>query len=194
MNDCIYFAIRDDESAQKVTALLEGLGYETQRDLAELDTDVFAERAAAAARRYRLTSREQQLLELLLRGDDRPRMAELLEVSPPTIKWHLHNIYTKLDVKNGESALRKVLYLDDPRWLAAPLRHRDALERIVDAADQVVRAGKSGRRPRLNGALVRLDEELDAVRRSARLDGPAQKPEQLALPGDVDSQPKSIPA
>lgn len=171
MSDCVDFAIRDDDCARKVAAILESLGYKTQRDLAELDVDVFTEAAAAAAQRHRMTAREQQMLEVLLRGLDRQQMAEALQVSRATIKWHLHNVYVKLGVQDSEAALRKALFLDDPRWLCAPLRHRNALERILDACEQVLRAGKSDRRPRLlDGALVRLEEELAAVRRDACLD------------------------
>lgn len=195
MNDCVYFAVRDDDSAKKIGAILESLGYPTQRDLAELDVDVFAEAAAAAARRYRMTQREQQMLEALLRGLDRQQIAETLKVTRATIKWHLHNIYAKLGVQDGEAALRKALFLDDPRWLCAPLRHRDALERIVEVAEQVLRAAKSDRRPRLlEGALVRLEEELAAVRRDAGLEPPADDdPASLPISSTRDDSPPHTP-
>lgn len=191
MSSCVHFAIDDDESAQKVGALLEGLGYEARRDLAQLEGDVFAEAAAAAARRFRLTDRERQTLEALLRGHTRQEMAELLRVSASTVKWRLHSVYTKLGVNDSEAALRKTLLLDDPRWLCAPLRQRDALERVVDVAEHVVHVGKTDRKTRLDHALTRLEDELEAVRRDAALaysDDIVTGDDQVALADMNDNQ------
>jgi DNA-binding CsgD family transcriptional regulator len=164
---CVYFTIRDNDSAAKIEAVLESRGYETQRNLAEIDGDLFSQAAATAARRYRLTAREQRTLEALLVGLDRQQIADALQVSLPTVKFHLQNLYTKLGVPNREEAFRKALFLDDPRWLLVPLRRHLALERIVDAADQVLRAWESNSPARLDRALVRLEQELAAGRREA---------------------------
>src|SRR5690606_34870740 len=120
MDTCVHFAVRDDDSAAQVEAAIVGLGYEAKRDLGELEGDLFVAAAQAAGRRYRLTAREQELFELLLRGLDRQAIATTLEISGATIKWHLHNVYEKLGVDGSEAALRKALFLDDPRWLRAP--------------------------------------------------------------------------
>jgi DNA-binding CsgD family transcriptional regulator len=187
MSGCVDFAVRDNDRIRKSGALLESLGEETKRNLAELDGDLFGEAAATTARRYRMTAREQQMLEALLRGLDRQQMAEALQVSRATIKWHIRNIYTKLGVRDGEHALRKALSLDDPRWLIAPQRHRNTLERMIEATEQVLRASKSDGRL-LDGALARLEEELAAVRRHIEFEPAADH--QRSLPSaSNDSTP-----
>jgi DNA-binding CsgD family transcriptional regulator len=160
----------NNDIATKSEEMLESRGYETQRNLAEIDGNPFSQAAATAALRYRLTTREQQTLEALLVGLDRQQIADALQVSLPTIKFHLRNLYTKLGVPNREEAFRKALFLTDPRWLCDPLRRYWALQRIVDAAEQVLRARKSNRPARVDRAIARLEQELAAGRREAGLE------------------------
>jgi DNA-binding CsgD family transcriptional regulator len=160
-----------------------------------MNGDLFVDASAAAVRRYRLTSREGQVLEALLRGHERTQIAEAMAVTAATVKWHLHNLYRKLGVESSEAALRKALSLDDPQWLHASLQQREAFERLVAAAEQVVRIGRISRQTRLGSAVARLERELA----SARLEAPAAEstratgdervvmpitdPRQLELPG-----------
>ena len=54
-----------------------------------------------------LTRREIKLLRLLQSGMDNRRLAEALLLSESTIKWHLHNVYSKLGVRSrGEAVAR----------------------------------------------------------------------------------------
>jgi LuxR family maltose regulon positive regulatory protein len=53
------------------------------------------------------TPRETELLSLLEAGLDNSQIAERLSVSVRTIKWHLSNLYFKLDVKNRSAAVAK---------------------------------------------------------------------------------------
>ncbi len=53
------------------------------------------------------TPRETELLYLLEAGLDNSQIAERLSVSVRTIKWHLSNLYSKLDVKNRSAAVAK---------------------------------------------------------------------------------------
>jgi LuxR family maltose regulon positive regulatory protein len=55
----------------------------------------------------RMTPREVELLFLLEAGLDNTQLAERLSVSLPTVKWHLSNLYCKLDVKNRSAAVAK---------------------------------------------------------------------------------------
>jgi DNA-binding NarL/FixJ family response regulator len=56
-----------------------------------------------------LTPRERQVLRLVVRGWDNARVGEALFVSSATIKHHLANIFTKLDVDNRvQAAVRAV--------------------------------------------------------------------------------------
>lgn len=53
------------------------------------------------------TPRELELLSMIERGLDNTQIAENLSLSLRTVKWHLSNLYAKLDVKNRTSALAK---------------------------------------------------------------------------------------
>jgi LuxR family maltose regulon positive regulatory protein len=53
------------------------------------------------------TPREIELLHYLEAGLDNSQIAERLAVSIRTIKWHLSNLYFKLDVKNRSAAVAK---------------------------------------------------------------------------------------
>ncbi len=57
---------------------------------------------------YRLTKRENEVLELLARGYTVATMSETLYVSPNTIKMHVRNIYTKLDVHGKQDVISMV--------------------------------------------------------------------------------------
>lgn len=52
-----------------------------------------------------LTSREIEILRSLANGQGNKDVAAALFVSEGTLKWHLHNIYSKLGVKNRTQAL-----------------------------------------------------------------------------------------
>jgi LuxR family maltose regulon positive regulatory protein len=53
------------------------------------------------------TPREVELLHYLEAGLDNSQIAERLSVSIRTIKWHLSNLYFKLDVKNRSAAVAR---------------------------------------------------------------------------------------
>jgi DNA-binding NarL/FixJ family response regulator len=53
-----------------------------------------------------LTSRERQILGLLRAGHPNRRIAELLFLSPDTVKWHLRKVFSKIGAKDRfEAAL-----------------------------------------------------------------------------------------
>ncbi|WP_133648726.1 LuxR C-terminal-related transcriptional regulator [Paraburkholderia flava] len=54
-----------------------------------------------------LTERERKILRLLKAGLGNREIAQNLFLSEATIKWHLHNIFTKLGVRSRTSALAK---------------------------------------------------------------------------------------
>jgi len=70
--------------------------------------------------RSKLTNRERQVLELLVRGSSNRRIARALNISEPTVKNHLHSVFQKLDVADRTQAIAKVL--GAPRPAPAPLR------------------------------------------------------------------------
>lgn len=52
-----------------------------------------------------LTPRERELLELLVKGLTNNEIAHAAGVSPNTVKFHLRNLYDKLDVRNRAEAV-----------------------------------------------------------------------------------------
>lgn len=59
-----------------------------------------------------LTQRESQILKRLQSGLSNREIAEAIFVSEGTLKWHLHNIYGKLAVKNRSGALARAQELN----------------------------------------------------------------------------------
>jgi LuxR family transcriptional regulator, maltose regulon positive regulatory protein len=55
----------------------------------------------------RLTPREVSILTLLESGLSNKKLAEAIFVSEGTLKWHLHNVYGKLSVKNRLGAMAR---------------------------------------------------------------------------------------
>lgn len=54
-----------------------------------------------------LTNKELQILKSVAEGLSNKELAAKLFVSEGTVKWHLHNIYSKLEAKNRSAALAK---------------------------------------------------------------------------------------
>ena len=61
---------------------------------------------AAAAERCPLTSRELEVLQLVAAGSTNGEIAQKLWVTEQTVKFHLSNVYRKLDVGNRTEASR----------------------------------------------------------------------------------------
>ena len=55
----------------------------------------------------KLTKRERQILDTIVTGETNKEIAEKLFISDQTVKWHLHQLYQKLGVKNRTSAIAK---------------------------------------------------------------------------------------
>jgi len=70
--------------------------------------DMFA-RLAAPRHDYGLTSREQNILELMTQGLIKKEIAERISLSYHTVDTHLRNIYTKLHVHTRTGAVAKAL-------------------------------------------------------------------------------------
>jgi LuxR family maltose regulon positive regulatory protein len=58
------------------------------------------------------SAREVELLSLLDQGLTNQQLADRLSLSLATVKWHLRNLYTKLDVGNRSAALAKARALN----------------------------------------------------------------------------------
>ncbi len=60
------------------------------------------------AKKYKLTSRELELLTLVCRGMSNPDIAGKLYISESTVKQHLSHIYRKTNVKNRYELIQKI--------------------------------------------------------------------------------------
>lgn len=58
---------------------------------------------------YGLSDREREILELLVDGNTKQRIAAQLQLSPHTIDGHVRNIYSKLHVNNRSGAVAKAV-------------------------------------------------------------------------------------
>ncbi len=58
-----------------------------------------------------LSTREQQVLSLILSGSSYAQIAQKLSISIETVRKHAHNAYTKMQVR-GKSAARKAMESD----------------------------------------------------------------------------------
>jgi DNA-binding NarL/FixJ family response regulator len=58
---------------------------------------------------FSLSKREIEVLEQLSKGEDYIRIANLLFISPATVRKHIENIYKKLEVHNKVQAVQKAI-------------------------------------------------------------------------------------
>ena len=69
------------------------------------------ERNKAAIASLGLTPRECEILDLLASGQTNQELARALGVSPNTVKTHLANLFTKLEVDRRVKAIEKARFL-----------------------------------------------------------------------------------
>jgi DNA-binding NarL/FixJ family response regulator len=61
---------------------------------------------AAVKKEFNLSARELEILELISKGENYNQIAEKLFISPKTVRKHIENIYTKLQVHNKVEAIQ----------------------------------------------------------------------------------------
>ncbi len=59
-----------------------------------------------------ITSREIEILELAAQGLSNDAIGKALFITTGTVKWHLNNLYSKLNVKNRVQAIEEVKRLN----------------------------------------------------------------------------------
>lgn len=96
-----------EEIMRGMTIALEG-GAAIDGQIARRVLEMFSRMVSPRAD-YRLSEREREILELLVEGQTKQRIAERLSLSPHTIDGHVRNIYTKLHVNNRSGAVAKAL-------------------------------------------------------------------------------------
>ena len=71
-----------------------------------LETDALGTDQAAE---MEITPREAEVANLLARGLSNPEIAELLQISPHTLKRHVEHLYPKLEVGSRAAAVARLL-------------------------------------------------------------------------------------
>jgi DNA-binding NarL/FixJ family response regulator len=77
------------------------------REIARKVIASFQQPVKAAAQLEDLSSRERQILELLVQGFANKEIAEHIGLSETTVRWHLRNVYRKLHVRSRTEAAFK---------------------------------------------------------------------------------------
>lgn len=101
-----------DADADRIRAVLEALGFSVVRALEQGDAPSrLAWAVDGLSTQYGLTERERDVLAGVLEGLDNQGLAQALEISRATVKWHLHNVFAKTGAANREALLRTALQL-----------------------------------------------------------------------------------
>ena len=124
----------------------------------------------AARQKYTLTARERAILRLAAEGRSNPEIAETLGVADGTVRNHISNIYTKLEVDNREAAVRAAQSLRELPNPGASTRHelRTPLHTLLGLArfleNKLEREGQlSASDAELLGQIVLEAQRLDAL-------------------------------
>lgn len=79
----------------------------------ERPRDNISLRCLALQRRYRLTDRETEVMELIARGNSAESIASSLVVSINTVRTHSRHIYAKLDIHKRQALLDMLYEIDE---------------------------------------------------------------------------------
>ena len=88
------------DDANEWRAFTRALGHEDGTDVGPADD------APAVDAERQVTARETEILRFLDMGLSNKEIGERLGIRVPTVKWHLHNLFAKIDVPNRSSAVR----------------------------------------------------------------------------------------
>lgn len=82
--------------------------------------DRVSKQCAAIQRRYRLSARETEVMELIARSNSVPMIAEELVVSENTVRTHSKRIYTKLGIHKKQELVNLIEEFDTDSILSLP--------------------------------------------------------------------------
>jgi DNA-binding CsgD family transcriptional regulator len=131
----ITIRVADNARASTALAVLEALGFAVTRELdGDADADQLTWAIGSAVMRSNLTGRESTILGLVVRHGmtTNEAIADQLSLSRRTVKWHMHNIFTKTGTTSHVELLRHVLGLSsEPPARAIPATPRASAEEIA---------------------------------------------------------------
>ena len=85
---------------------IEGIAPDVAAPQVEVQyVDSLASRCKQAVARYSLTSREADVMTLLAHGNTATRIQEELGISYNTVKYHVKNVYAKMDVHSQQELI-----------------------------------------------------------------------------------------
>ena len=104
------YLLKDDEAINLIEAILNVCNYDAvpmspaiaRKTLGLLKTGVKIE---SRAQSNLLSTREHDVLQLLVAGMEYKQIAEKLFISPATVRTHIANIYQKLHIKSKAQAI-----------------------------------------------------------------------------------------
>jgi len=109
--ECITFKTATTTNEQRVQELINNIVYSIQN--ISLNASVTAkrirERLPAISEEYNLTTREVEVLLLLLDKASRKNIAKELSISAETVKMHIKNVYKKLQVGSIDELIGRVI-------------------------------------------------------------------------------------
>ena len=92
--------------AESVRELHDG-GSPMSANIARKLVNLFQDKSKEASPRDVLTNRENEILLLLSKGLLYKEIADQLQITPGTVRQHIHKIYEKLHVQNRTEAINK---------------------------------------------------------------------------------------
>lgn len=91
-----------------IEEVLQG-GAPMSANIARMVLDYIAAGGPVVTEQYDLTSREKEILALLVKGNSYKMIAASINISFETVKTHIRNIYDKLQVHNQSEAVAKAI-------------------------------------------------------------------------------------
>jgi len=92
--------------AESVKELHDG-GSPMSANIARKLVNLFRDKRPEASPMDLLTNRENEILQLLAKGLLYKEIADQLQITPGTVRQHIHKIYEKLHVQNRTEAINK---------------------------------------------------------------------------------------
>lgn len=111
---CCGYVLKDAGPAELQRAILSAIRSESpvpRRMIPDVLKRVAESAPLSRATDVSLTSREMQILRGIAKGHTTKRLAKDLEIQPPSVETHLHNIFKKLGVNNRGEAVSSALKL-----------------------------------------------------------------------------------
>ena len=109
-----YFGIYERKLALVTTTAAENGEPETEgintesENVTPIVVPIGADNIETLAKKYELTAREKEIVTLLVEGKSRPAIAKELYITNATVKTHVNNVYSKLEINSRFELIAKL--------------------------------------------------------------------------------------